>query len=260
MSSVQIGAREKQLPRFLVASESQAKGLSGSRMDVNKTVKLSNRDRNMLLRAPLIGVADDAAALKLMEAATITTVNARHVLFKEGEAAQHFYCVLSGYVRLYRLDRHGREADVRVSGPGDTFNECLIFGSDTYRYSAQAAESCTVARFDLMRIRSLVEQEPAIAKAVMRCLSNSLLSTMDCIANDRLQTAAQRVAHYLINHGPRDATSFSLRLPFQKSLLAGKLGLAPEALSRAFSTLKKSGVTVRGRIVQVNDVAALKQI
>jgi len=49
-------------------------------------------------------------------------------------------------------------------------------------------------------------------------------------------------------------------LPFQKSLLAGKLGLAPEALSRAFSALKKAGVTVRGRIVQVNDVAALKQI
>ena len=34
----------------------------------------------------------------------------------------------------------------------------------------------------------------------------------------------------------------------------------PEALSRAFSALKKAGVTVRGRIVQVNDVAALKQI
>jgi CRP-like cAMP-binding protein len=168
--------------------------------------------------------------------------------------------VLSGYIRLYRLDRHGREADVRVSGPGDTFNECLIFGSDTYRYSAQAAESCTVARFELTRIRSLIDQEPAIAKAVMRCLSNSLLATMDCIANDRLQTAPQRVAHYLINQGPRDATSFSLRLPFQKSLLAGKLGLAPEALSRAFSALKKAGVTVRGRIVQVNDVAALKQI
>lgn len=260
MSSFQIGAREKEHPRFHIASDNPAKGLSGSRMDVNKTVKLSNRDRNILLRAPLIGVADDTAALKLMEAATVTSLNARHVLFKEGEAAQYFYCVLSGYVRLYRLDRHGREADVRVSGPGESFNECLIFGSDSYRYNAQVAENCTLARFDLTRIRNLIDQEPAIARAVMRCLSNSLLGTLDCIANDRLQTAPQRVAHYLINEGPRDATSFSLRLPFQKSLLAGKLGLAPEALSRAFSTLKKVDVSVRGRIVQVNDVAALKRI
>ena len=81
------------------------------------------------------------------------------------------------------------------------------------------------------------------------------------VANDRLNTAPQRVAKYLLElwrsqGGPGNP----FRLPFQKSLLAGKLGLAPEALSRAFSTLKKSGVTVRGRIVQVNDVAALKQI
>lgn len=52
MSSFQIGVREKEHPRFRIASDSPAKGLSGSRMDVNKTVKLSNRDRNILLRAP----------------------------------------------------------------------------------------------------------------------------------------------------------------------------------------------------------------
>lgn len=56
MSSLQIGVREKELPRFRIASDGPAKGLSGSRMDVNKTVKLSNRDRNILLRAPLIGL------------------------------------------------------------------------------------------------------------------------------------------------------------------------------------------------------------
>jgi CRP-like cAMP-binding protein len=83
---------------------------------------------------------------------------------------------------------------------------------------------------------------------------------MDCVANDRLQTAPQRVANYLITSGPHGATSYSMRLPFQKSLLAGKLGLAPEALSRAFSTLRDAGVTVRGRVVQVNDISALRQI
>lgn len=260
MSLLQTGVRERAQTGFRVASNSPAMGLCGSRRDMNKTVKLSNKDRNILLRAPLLGISDDTAALRLMDSASVASASARNVIFKEGESAQHFYCVLTGYVRLYRLDRHGREADIRICGPGDTFNECLIFGSDTYRFNAQAAENATLARFELERIRILIDQEPAIAKAVMRCMSNSLLGSMECVANDRLQTAPQRVAHYLLNQGPRDAASFSLRLPFQKSLLAGKLGLAPEALSRAFSALKKAGVTVRGRIVQVNDVAALKQL
>jgi CRP/FNR family transcriptional regulator, dissimilatory nitrate respiration regulator len=228
--------------------------------NVNKTVKLSNKDRNILVRAPFIGAGDDASALKLLEAAAIVTFDPRHILFRENDAAEHLYCVLNGFVRIYRLNKDGREADIRICGPGDTFNECLIFGSDRYRYNAQTAESTTLARFELPRIRNMIEQEPGVAKAVMQCLSNSLLNAMDCVANDRLQTAPQRVANYLITSGPHGATSYSLRLPFQKSLLAGKLGLAPEALSRAFSTLRQAGVTVRGRVVQVNDIGALRQI
>ena len=77
---------------------------------------------------------------------------------------------------------------------------------------------------------------------------------------DFRQQAPQRVAHYLLTHCATDGGPASIRLPFQKSLLAGKLGLAPEALSRAFSTLRRAGVTVRGRTIQINDVSALKQI
>jgi CRP/FNR family transcriptional regulator, dissimilatory nitrate respiration regulator len=51
-----------------------------------------------------------------------------------------------------------------------------------------------------------------------------------------------------------------MRLPFQKSLLAGKLGLAPEALSRAFSTLRDNGVIVRGRLIHVENTGALENI
>lgn len=227
---------------------------------MNGMVKLNSKEKSILLSAPFIGVGDEISTAKLIETSTIITMPARSVLFREGEHAEHLYCVLDGYVRLYRLSRDGREADVRICGPGDTFNECLIFGAEHYHYNAQSAERCTFARFDLARIRTMIDDDPKVARTLMRCLSRSLLTTMDCVANDRLQTAPQRVANYLITQGPGDATSFSLRLPFQKSVLAGKLGLAPEALSRAFSSLRDVGVIVRGRIIQVSDIAALKAL
>jgi CRP-like cAMP-binding protein len=233
-------------------------GLTG--MIMNKTMRLNSKERNSLLRAPFIGAGDDIASAKLMEAAHIINCPARQMLFREGEPPEFLYCVLSGYIRLYRMSRDGREADIRICGPGDTFNDSLIYGSDRCPHNAQVAESSVLARFELPRLRQLIEEEPGVAKAVMRSLSNGLISSMECIANDRLQTAPQRVAHYLITNCPHDATSYSVRLPFQKSLLAGKLGLAPEALSRAFSALRSSGVIVRGRIIQVNDLGALKQI
>lgn len=77
---------------------------------------------------------------------------------------------------------------------------------------------------------------------------------------DRMQTAPQRVANYLLTHCIENGATASLRLPFPKNLLARKLGLAPEALSRAFSALKTKGVTVRGRAIAVRDVKVLRQI
>ncbi|MDY6963107.1 MULTISPECIES: Crp/Fnr family transcriptional regulator [Pseudorhizobium] len=229
-------------------------------VQMNKSLKVNSRDKALLVRTPFMSALSNEALLKMLNAATISSLPARHVVFREGTPADHFYCVLGGYVRLYRLNREGREADIRVCGPGDTFAECQIFGDDTYRFNAQTAENTTFARFDIRTVRTLAEQEPDIAKAIMACLSQHLLTTMDCVANDRLHTAQQRVAEYLLKNCPVSGGPASLRLPFQKNLLAGMLGLAPEALSRAFSSLRRIGVTVRGRVVQIGDVRALRDI
>lgn len=224
------------------------------------TIIRNVEEDSAFLHMPLIAASDDVTTAKLMDVSDVLTLASRSILFREGNVAEHLFCVLNGYIRLYRLSRDGREADVRICGPGDTFNECLIFGADHYHYNAQAAESCTLARFELSHLRTMIEEDTQVAKAILKSLSRSLLSTMDSMANDRLQTAPQRVANYLIAQSPSGATSYSLRLPFQKSVLAGKLGLAPEALSRVFSGLREVGVIVRGRIVQINDIGALKQI
>lgn len=229
-------------------------------VQMNKSLKVNSRDRGLLVRAPFMTGLGGEPLVKLLNAATITSLPARHLVFREGSPADHFYCVLSGYVRLYRLNREGREADIRVCGPGDTFAECMIFGDHLYRFNAQTADAATIARFETRTTRTLVRQEPDIATAIMTCLSQHLLTTMDCVANDRLHTAQQRVADYLLKNCPVDGGSISIRLPFQKSLLAGMLGLAPEALSRAFSSLRRVGVTVRGRIVQIGDVKALSEV
>jgi CRP-like cAMP-binding protein len=232
----------------------------GAVTTVNKILRLNTRDKNTLLRTSFLSQLGPTAMASMMEIANISNYEARDVLFREGEPAECFCSVLSGYVRLYRLNKDGREADIRICGPGDTFAECLLPMGDKYLYNAQAAENTTLARFDLQRVRALAEQETDVAKAIIRCLSDHLRTTMDCIANDRLQTAPQRVAHYLLTHCATDGGPALIRLPFQKSLLAGKLGLAPEALSRAFSSLRRAGVTVRGRTIQISDVHALRQI
>jgi CRP/FNR family transcriptional activator FtrB len=52
----------------------------------------------------------------------------------------------------------------------------------------------------------------------------------------------------------------SFVIPFEKKVLAARLGIAPEALSRAFATLAKFDVRVEGASVIVKDWAALEKL
>ncbi|WP_246750532.1 Crp/Fnr family transcriptional regulator [Martelella lutilitoris] len=228
---------------------------------MNRTLLLNERKKTLFVETKLTASMDMATMNKLMECATFANCYPRDVVFRQGDPATHFYSVLSGYVRLFRQNSEGREADIRVCGPGDSFADELIFGGDTYEYHAQAADKAMLARYDINRVRNAAQADDGmLARAIAGSLAGQLQETMDCIANDRLNTAVQRVALYLLEQAEGQESPASFRLAFQKSLLAGKLGLAPEALSRAFATLKGLGVHVHGRIIEIEDMDALRAL
>ncbi|MBY3134130.1 Crp/Fnr family transcriptional regulator [Rhizobium laguerreae] len=227
---------------------------------MNRTPTFDGHEAAVLAKAAFMAGLDHNEAEALRACGTVLLCDPHDVLFEEGDQATYFYCVLSGYVRLYRHNGDGRQADIRICEPSDSFAECLIHTDETYRTGAQAMDHAVLACFHIPKVRLLLDERPRIGKAIMRSLSLHLISTMECLASDRMQTAPQRVAHYLLTHCVENGATASLRLPFPKNLLARKLGLAPEALSRAFSTLKTKGVTVRGRAIAVSDVNLLRQV
>jgi hypothetical protein len=56
------------------------------------------------------------------------------------------------------------------------------------------------------------------------------------------------------------AGAHTIALPSDKTLIAGRLGLKPESLSRAFAKLKSCGVDVRASHVTLRDVARLREL
>ncbi|MBW9117788.1 Crp/Fnr family transcriptional regulator [Rhizobium cauense] len=226
---------------------------------MTRALKLSGAQRAVLGGASIASGLDRQEQDALMSCAVAVRYEPHDVLFYEHDKARYFYCVLSGYVRLYR-GSEDQEADIRICEPGDSFGECLVLEGQGYHYSAQAMEHAILARFDLTQVKALLDAQPRIGSAIARSLTQHLLATMDCLARDRMQTSQQRVAHYLLTHCTNEGARATLRLPFQKSLLARKLGLAPEALSRAFSALRGSGVTVSGRAIAIADVDTLRQV
>jgi CRP/FNR family transcriptional regulator, dissimilatory nitrate respiration regulator len=226
---------------------------------VNRNMKLSARDRDVVLRSALLADLEPRLQRRVLEAASLSTCHAREVIITAESMPRSFFVVLSGHARLYRMDGRGREADVAVYGPGDVFGECAMFLDGCFAFQAQSAEATTLAAFDIPAIIAMMKEEPPLLLTIGRIMAKHSMEARMSVANDRLNTAPQRVAKYLLElwraqGGPGNP----FRLPFQKSLLAGKLGLAPEALSRAFAMLQKTGVSISGRMVHITDAEALE--
>jgi CRP-like cAMP-binding protein len=76
----------------------------------------------------------------------------------------------------------------------------------------------------------------------------------------KAQSGVQRVAEFLASLAPCENGSCVIALPYDKVLIAARLGLKPESLSRAFAKLKAVGVMVHASHVAVSDVGRLRQL
>ncbi|RVJ53729.1 Crp/Fnr family transcriptional regulator [Sinorhizobium medicae] len=224
-----------------------------------ETLQLTSSDWTTLLGSRFFVRLPRSTVEAILKETRLSTYEEHDVLFHQGDSIGDVFFVLSGLIRLYRVGKDRREADVAVLSKGEMFAENAIYlGRATA--SAEAAEASVIARIDSSKLRKIAAADPDVAQAFIEHLCHRGKMTEDMLAQDRLLTATQRVASYILSHCPNGTnTSFSFRLPFQKNILAGKLGVAPEALSRAFSTLRQSGVIVKGRMIEIHDRHALER-
>lgn len=179
-------------------------------------------------------------------------------VFLQGERASAVYVVAEGWVKLYRIAPSGAEAVVGVFTKGRSFGEAMAFKHDVYPVAAEAVTDCVLIRLEVDTILRLIKESPEIALAVLSATFVHLQGLVMQIEALKAQTGAQRVAEFLLELAPRAAGACTVTLPYDKALIAGRLGMKPESLSRAFGRLRTQGVTVRQHQAEIADVGRLR--
>ncbi len=179
-------------------------------------------------------------------------------IFLQGEQSTAIYIVASGWVKLYRTTTNGHEAVVGVFTKGNSFGEAVALRSDTYPVCAEAATNCNLIRIEAVDLLNIIQQSPEVAIAILSATFAHLHSLIEQVEQLKAQTGAQRVAEFLLDLVACDETSCMVTLPFDKVLIAARLGLKPESLSRSFSKLRKFGVVIKQNNALIEDVNKLR--
>lgn len=214
-------------------------------------------DFGIAAQIPVFSGLKPEAVAELLAEASVLNFRPGHAMFRQGEPAHAFFIIMDGWVKLYRVTPAGDEAVLSVLTKGESFAEAVTFTADRYPATACAVTRARVMMIPAEHVLNCIRRMPDVAIAMIASTSQHLHRMVQQIEQLMSQSATQRVAEFLASLATCTKGPCTIRLPYDKSLIAGRLGLKPESLSRVFAKLRPIGIDVRASNVVVRDMAQL---
>jgi CRP-like cAMP-binding protein len=216
-----------------------------------------------LSRSFLFAGAAREIVAEFVATAHLKSLKKGEFLFMARDPADALYFLVDGWIKLARLSRQGEEIIINVVAPGETFAEAAVFGApgSVYPVNAQAAEESTVLAIGREKFIARIEASPEFSLGLLSAISvrqHFLIRQIEQIA---ARSAPQRIGAFLLDLSRRreGAPMAILDLPYDKSLIAGRLNIQPETFSRALAKLEPVGVKVEGKTITLSNLEALKE-
>jgi CRP-like cAMP-binding protein len=209
----------------------------------------------------LFSALSEAERERLIASAQRRRFEAGETLFSLGEAAQRFYLLRAGCVKLYRLSPAGDEKVMRLIRPSQTFAESILFMDEPrYPVHGEGLEAGELVGFERGAFLEILEGSFATCRAVMAQLTLRIQAHWDEIETLALQNSRYRVVHYLLGLAPLGARGpVSVILPARKLVIAAHVAVTPETFSRTLRALSDEGlIEVAGEAVTIPDIDRLR--
>lgn len=185
------------------------------------------------------------------------------MLFQKGDPSRGFYVVVYGQMKLAFPSPQGNEKVVEILGPQQSFGEAVMFMDRPYPVFAESLSDCLLLHIARNAVFDLLEKDPSFSRRMLAGLSMRLHSLIRDVESYSLRSSTQRVIGFLLQRADADAEAkgeVEIELPTSKQIIASRLNLTPETLSRIFHDLSAARlISVHGKNVTVHDLKRLRE-
>ena len=207
------------------------------------------------------GLEQDDFATLLAEA-SLKQIERGSVLFHRGDPSTCFYFLDTGLIELNLVSSTGEKKTLEVVGPGRTFGEAVAFMRERrFPVTAEALETSRLCRVPTNVYVGMLQSNPDACMRLLADISQHLHARVREIENLTIQNARSRLISYLLDHivDQTDDDEATVRLSLPRHVIASRLSITPETLSRLIRNLTDEGlISVDDRIVFVHRLADLK--
>lgn len=213
-----------------------------------------------ILRHPFFKNLSVADQERLITQSHEQQCSAGELLIRQGQPAERFFLVLQGRVKLYRISADGQEKVVEIIQAGQTFAEAVMFMQRSeYPVCAETLEAVQLVSFPNRLMLTLLQESPQACLHLLGHMSMRLHQRLGELETLTLQNATQRFALYLIQQlDDRSQETVDIELPLPKRLIAARLSMQPETLSRIMARLNQDGlIEMSGRNIHIPSIERL---
>ena len=119
---------------------------------------------------------DQETLEKIAEHTEIKAFNKGEHLFYQDDVANAFYCVIDGWISVYRVAAEGEQVIMHVFKDGESFAGPAALSFGYYPASAMAESNCTVLEINVSSIKSVFEDSPDMSLNIINNISQRYLA------------------------------------------------------------------------------------
>ena len=176
-----------------------------------------------------------------------------------GERPPGVFAVLRGSLKTRLPQANGHEVILALLGPGSTVGLAATVLSQPSKVDLVALEESLLLLIDGTSLLAQMPRDARLARNVASNLATKAQALMAQFEDSKLPTL-QRLAAYLLSIAEPSAMPdvWTARLPVSKTVVAARLGMKKETLSRLLQRLAQQGVIeVTRRDITILDRAGL---
>lgn len=205
---------------------------------------------------PLFKEVSGKTVSKFISSARVRDYTKGTVLFLQDDPAEYFYLILSGWVKLYRHTSDGEEAVIDMLTENSVFGETSIIEDGYHSFGAVVTDSAKLISLPTSLLKTSIEEDNKLALAMLSSLSRHRVRQTKELEGMTLKNASQRIGCFMLRLcNASEEQDIKIKLPYDKSLIAARLGMKSETFSRALNKLRKeTNIGIAGSIVTIPEI------
>jgi CRP/FNR family cyclic AMP-dependent transcriptional regulator len=225
---------------------------------------MAQEDISFLRNVPIFSDLEDKDLLKVVKLGTRQKYKKGNIVVLEQESGAALFVIISGKVKVVRMDEDGREVILSMFGPGEFFGEMALLDGLARSASVVATVKSELFMIHRRDFLELLHEFPTVTISLLAELAMRLRKADMQIKSLSLKDAAGRVANVLLILAD-DVGIFRKGkveiddLPLQQDI-ANMAGTSRETVSRVLHLFIESGeVQMKGNKLIISDYEAFRK-